>query len=527
MTKSSKNSSVLLNKKLIAIGTASNLATKVLNITVLVWLNRYLLKKIGADEYSLYPVTLALMSFGPILTTLLNSGLGRYAVSAYAKDDEEEVTTLVSTMFPPLVGIGFLVTLAGLVVAWQIEKILTIKPEQLSDVRWMVGLMFVTLAIRFPFAPFGTGIFMRQRYDLDNLISVGCDLLRIGLLLVLLTVGGPRVLWVVVAMSVADWTRLFIRNRISRRFVPALCFRLKSIEWSRAREILAFGSWSVLGKAVDTIRTSADPLILNRWAGSFEVSCFYLGSMVVNQIASTAGMVLAPLQPALIAMDALQDEKRLRRTFLMSGRYGLWAAMMVAVPLIVFHKEVITLYVGSVFEKAGTVMMLLLLMIPIGFAIVLLQNLVFAKAKVRRVAINETVVQLANLLLTLFLVGRLKWGAVGSAAATLITNGLGAVFLAWPLALSLADVSFKRWFKETLLPGLVPAMGTILFLEMGRAFYPPGGWIMLGAYALCGGLINLFLILKIMQSGDRELLDQVTRKLRAFVSSRGMRPLKT
>ena len=518
MTKTSNNSRVLLNKKLIAIGTASNLATKVLNITVLVWLNQYLLRKIGADEYSLYPVTVALMAFGPILTTLLNSGLGRYAVSAYAKDDEEEVTTLVSTMFPPLVGIGVLVTLAGVIVAWQVDRILSIKPEQVSEVRWMVGLMFATLAIRFPLAPFSTGMFMRQRYDLDNLISVGCDLLRIGLLLALITACGPRIVWVVLAMSIADWTRLLIRNTISRRFVPALRFRMSSIEWSRAREILAFGSWSLLGKAADTIRTSADPLILNRWAGSFEVSCFYIGSMVASQIASTSGIVLTPLQPALIAMDATQDEKRLRSTFLRSGRYGLWAAMLIAAPLIVFHREVITLYVGSTFAKAGTVMVMMLMLLPIAFAGVLSPNLAFAKAKVRRMAINDTITQVANLLLTLFLVGGMKWGAVGSATATLITNGLGGVFLYWPLGLRLADVSLRRWLKETLLPGLIPALGTIIFLELVRAAHPPNGWIMLGGYALFGILFYLGLVIRIMRPTDRNLVKLAITSMRRLIA---------
>jgi O-antigen/teichoic acid export membrane protein len=521
VSNSSKNSKDLLNKNLIAIGTASNIATRILNITVLVWLNQYLLKQIGPDEYSLYPVTVSLMAFGPILTTLLNSGLGRYAVSAYAKDDEEEVTRLVSTMFAPLVGIALLVTVLGFVIAGNLERILTIQADKLSDARWMVSFMFVTLAIRFPLAPFSTGMSMRQRYDLDNLVFVACEFLRIGLLLSLIRLFGAKVLWVVVAMSAADWVRLLLRNAVSRRLVPCLRFDRHMIKWSRAKEILSFGSWAVLGKTVDTIRTSADPLILNRWANNFEVSCFHLGSVVASQITSAANMILSPLQDALIAMDALDDDERIRETYIKSGRYALWAAMLIAVPLMVFHREVITLYVGETYQKAGTVMMIMMFLLPVGYAGISLYNIAYAKARINQTSLTDTLIQVANLALTLYLVRTLHWGAIGSASATLVTNGLGGMLLFWPLGLKLSHTPARRWFRETLRPGLTPAICTVLLLLLCRSYWIPDTWIELFLVCAIGGLAYVTALALCMSGVERRALVAWCSRMRAKLHRAG------
>lgn len=520
MSSESKSDRVIISKRLLAVNMASSVAAKILNITVLVWLNQYLLKQIGAEEYSLYPVTISIMAFGPLLSAILTSGLGRYTLNAYARDDDEEVTRIVSTMFPILLGVGVLVAASGWWMAANIERVLSINPPQLKDARWMIGLMFLSLAIRLPLAPFGTGLFIRQRFVLDNLISVGSEFLRIGLLLLLIFLLEARVIWVVVAMTAAELSRLLIRQVISRKLVPSLRFSPKLIEWNRSRELISFGSWNLVAKTADTIRTSADPLILNKMAGAFEVSCFYLGSTVSSQINQAAALVLQPVLPTLVTMDALEDKKRLRSAFLRSGRYGVWVAMLIAGPLIVFHREVIALYVGEAYAKAGTVMMLLLLLVPMIFSAVLLPSLAFAKAQVRRLAIYEMIFQSANLILTLFLVGGLKWGAVGSATATLVTTTLGGLFLTVPLALKLADVSLRKWLSETFYPGIVPAAGTMLLLEAARIAHSPDGWIMLGTYALCGGILNLGLIVRVMNPADREFLDRGVGKLRNLVLSR-------
>ena len=67
---------------MVLINSASSLVTRMLSISVLIWLQQYLLKRITPEEYSLLPVLYSVMMFAPLITTILISGLGRYIAEA-------------------------------------------------------------------------------------------------------------------------------------------------------------------------------------------------------------------------------------------------------------------------------------------------------------------------------------------------------------------------------------------------------------------------------------------------------------
>ena len=80
------SANVEISKRLVFINSASSLLAKVLNVSILVWLQQYLLRRISTEEYSLYPILMAVMLLVPLLTTILISGLSRYIVEAYARE---------------------------------------------------------------------------------------------------------------------------------------------------------------------------------------------------------------------------------------------------------------------------------------------------------------------------------------------------------------------------------------------------------------------------------------------------------
>ena len=192
------NSQVEISKRLVFINSVSSLVSRVLNVSVLIWMYQYLLLQISVEEYSLLPVLGSVMMFAPLLTMVLTGGLGRYIVEAYAKGDERRITQIVSTMFPLLLSTGFAFLALGWLFSWYIDRILTISPERLWDARVMMGLMMFSAAIRLPLTPFGIGLYVRQKFVLMNLIKVGQELLQIALLFVLLVGVSTRVLWVIV-----------------------------------------------------------------------------------------------------------------------------------------------------------------------------------------------------------------------------------------------------------------------------------------------------------------------------------------
>ena len=84
-----------------AINSASSVLAKIVNMTVLLWVYQYLLKRIPAEEFAVLPVVTAIMVFAPLFFSFFTGGISRYVVEAYAKGDFERVTRIVSSIFPP------------------------------------------------------------------------------------------------------------------------------------------------------------------------------------------------------------------------------------------------------------------------------------------------------------------------------------------------------------------------------------------------------------------------------------------
>ena len=97
---------------------------------------------------------------------------------------------------------GVVVLALGWFAAWHIDVLLKIKPEYLNDARLMMALVVFSTAIRLPLAVFSCGFVVRQKLMLQDMIDVGCQAVRIGLLFALLFGVGAKVLWVTVALVV-------------------------------------------------------------------------------------------------------------------------------------------------------------------------------------------------------------------------------------------------------------------------------------------------------------------------------------
>jgi len=512
---------VEISKKLILINSASSLLTRMLSISVLVWLQQYLLDRVGVEEYSIMYVLYQVMMFTPLFTTVLTSGIGRYITEAYAQGDDKRVAQIVSTMFPILCAAGLILLAGGWAFAWHVDSFLKISPERVRESQIMMALLVFPAATSLVFAPFEVGFFVRQKFVLQNLLNVSIELIRLTILFTLLFSVSTRVMWVVVASVSSAVLGQIASVIISTRLLPVLRFRVSEIYWPIARELTGFGSWNFLSQLSNTIRTSADALILNRLGTPLDVANFQLGSLPMKHTQATVISVRGALQPSLTALHGTGDTARLGRVYLKGGRYGLWGIQLLVWPLIIFSTEIYTLYVGAEFSDAAIVMVLLLLTFPMAYGNMMLPQIATATGEIKFQALCTLALHATNLALTFYLVGYLKMGAVGSAFATFLASLLYNPLLLWPLGLRLAHVRWKTWLRETMLPGFVPSFPGIACWMLYKWFFNPSTWLSVGIGAMIGGVVYMVTLYYLcLQGDDRVYLDKIKRKIVGLVSGR-------
>ncbi len=510
-----------IRKGTVAINAASSVLRKGLVLGILVWAQQYLLRRNTPEEYALLPVLTSLMVFLPLLSTLVSSGLRRYVTEAYARGETGRVTELVSTIFPMVFGIAMVILLVGGTVAWYVGDLLTIDAAQLGQARGMFLMLVVSACLRVAFAPFGLGFDLRQKFLMRNLVSLGSELLRVGLLIALFRIS-PRVMWVVVSGLGSTIAELVVVAWLSRRLVPELVFRPKLFRRASARSVISFGGWTVLNQVALLIREAADPLILNKLSNPVQVNSFHMGALFDRHIRATFLEASATAQPAVTAMHATDQADRLRRAYFRVSRYSLWILLFFSIPMIVYRDEIYALYLRerySTYASAAIVMALLLSRAVVIFPNSVLGMVAAAKEEVRAVAIRACVVSAANLALTFYFVGVLDMGAVGSALATVLVTFIGAPTLNWPLGLRLTGSTFRDWWRASVWPGFLPGLCAGPIWLGAHALFSVRGWSGLGAHVLAGALVyGLALLLFAASRAERADLARLWRnRIRSLV----------
>lgn len=509
---------VPISKRLFLINSTSQILTRLLYVTVIFWTIQHLVKRVPPEEYALLPVMMALLLVIPLLQSLLSGGLSRYVTEAYAKDDQQRVTELTSTVIPVLVLAGILVALLGLLATWQVQWLLQIEPARVGDARFMVMLLTLSAAVSLPLSAYTVGLIVRQQFVVQNLLQLASTVLRIVLLVVLLLGVGPQVKWVVLAQVAGNISLVLAKVFVSRRLIPALRFRRTCINWSLAREVYTYNGWNSLIGVSILIRDSTDVFLLKWLATPVAVGAFDLGGLVDRELRRLSSFASEPMQPALTAMHSQDRLDRLANAFLRGGRVGLWAVLAPAVLIAVFRNELYQAYLGKrfgMYAQCTLVVTLLFTTYPTFYARWMLHKIGAARAQLRAIAVWTVVMNAFNLGLTLYLVGVLDWGAVGSAAGTLISVLVFDFAVFWPMSVQMLTLSWRQFFTANVVPGLAPAAVTGVFCEVLRRWVAPDGLVSLGLCVAAGGVVYVaFLVAFCLLPADRHDLARLRSKLK-------------
>jgi O-antigen/teichoic acid export membrane protein len=310
--------------------------------------------------------------------------------------------------------------------------------------------------------------------------------------------------------------------------IPALRFRRREIQWGRARELLSFGGWSLLGYIALKLREATVMTLLDWYASLADVTIFAFAYLGRRQVDGWMDAMGSSLYSVVTGMHALGAKDRIRSIYLRGGRITLWITLFVAMPAALYARSIMRLYAGEACEEAAVAMVLTLASLPITGGAWMLWQVSNATARVRIPNLYSFSIQLIVIPLVF---GVVHWLRSDPNVPGLVPAGIGLVLFGvgvfpeslvlWPLGLKLADASFRVWAQETLLPGLAPAcLASVVWSALG-VLVAPSSWVALGLCTLAGMVCYALVLLAFcLEPRDREDLATVRAKLKNLVSRR-------
>jgi len=507
------------SQKGLMVNVFSSLLTMFLKISLLVWVNQYLIKRVDPEEYSLLPLVMSLLIFADIFRNMFVDGLGRFMVEADAKKDSSKIQEVVSSMWPILLGMAALFAVIGGTAVWFVDYLLAIEAEFIEQARLMLGILVFSFCLDVILAPFTVGLYVKQKFTRINALTLVVEIVRISIVLSLLFGFGPRVVWLVVASLVAQLITLGVKCFYTRKLLPNAVFKPSLFSPEVAKKVTSFGAWSSIGNLSQFAINTVPFLLLGHFAGAIQVSIFHLGRLPEVNIRKLAIAAVTPVQPLLTSKFATDGESSINEFYYRGGRYHLWATLLLVAPAITFADTVAVLYAGETYVSAGITMLILLSSYPIIWASAMFYRISHATGEVSSYYKCEIIDVIAKILLVVLFVVAFDFGAIGAAIGITSATVLIHFFKIWPQGLKMVSGKWNIFFKEGVIPGCLPFIGALLFCVLIRMTLTPTSWLSLGISA--AGAVSLYALILLVfctDEFDKDVVRKITGKFKRILN---------
>nr|WP_296429922.1 hypothetical protein [Roseovarius sp. BRH_c41] len=492
----------------------ASLLGAILNLIILIWVNQFLLRRVGAEEYSLVPVLTSLMIFGELFRDAFAGGVARFLVAADASGDDTEVARIVSSMLPLLALVALIVATGGGWAVQHIDQLINVDAAHKHSAQIMLSLLVLSLCLEIAASPFSFGLFAKMRFVTLNLVNFGTLLVRIALLLVFLFGIGPQVIWLVVATVLSSLLDLAIRIYFTIRLLPAARFNHRLISRRAVATLLSFSLWTTVQGIGNIVHRATPALFLNHYSNPVDVVSFHLGNLPDLQIRKLISVGARPALPELTSVFVSGRKEALRGLFYRGGRYYLWAALFLPPSLIIFGGPLVTLYVGPNYLDAATVLIWVLGAYPLVWASAMFFQVAYASGEIRAFNILNIIVVLATLAMLWIFIVWLDMGALGAGYAFGIGSGLGHLLIIWPGSLRFIQGSWIDFIRLTLGPGCLPGLIAILICVGWTHSMALDSWAMLGVgFCLASAGYVTTLLVCCLDAQDKVLLGKLKSRL--------------
>jgi membrane protein EpsK len=471
----------------LAVNLITNIGVFGFNVLIGVWYTPYLIRHLGTDAYGIIPLISQITSYMIIVTATLNSATNRYVTIALEQNDDEEANRYFNTA---LFGSALLVLLLIPVAVWaavDLGSIVNIPAGQEAQTRWL----FVCTAAGFFLgalqSPFGVSCFCRNRFDLQNLIGLVQQIVRVGLVVVFFSILAPQIWHVGVAALTAMFFGWGWSIRFWRRLTPTLTISLAHFSRRAFQNLFSMGGWVAVNYLGVILYVSIDLLVVNRMFGT-EAGGRYAAvlqwSTLLRMLVGVVGTIFGP---TMLTYYAQNDFDGL-------CRYGQQAVKLVGLlmglPIALicgFSTPLLQTWLGPTFTDMTWLMTLMTAHLSFNLAVTPLLSVQNVANRVRTPAIVTVIMGFGNLGLAILLAGPMGWGLYGVAAAGAIALTMKN-FVFTPLyAAHILHRRLGEFLHETA-PIIVATVGTAAACKLLSAVWDVSGWFHLAAF---GALVSV------------------------------------
>ena len=409
-------------------------------------------------------------SYFGILDLGVKPTLVRHISHYNAKKRYKDINAVISSAFVIFLGAGLLAGAGMVILGHFAPQLFHIQGDLAPATRtsaWIVGVM---LFLNFPLSAIGGGVLSGlQRYDLGRTSSIFSTTSGAIAIVYLLT-HGYGLIAVVFADQITNLLSWILSVIFAKRIAPYIKLSFKLIRKKVFKEIFKFSGYVFLNEIAAQTIYYADRIVIGIFLGVAPI-VFYEAAYKLYRTSTRIPLLLvSAIMPASSELHAQNRRQDLKRLYLYSTKYVTAFFLMIVIPLIIFARPVLIVWVGKDFAGSAIYIQLFLLYVFFTLNHSSAAQILVGMGKVKQIAQYQVIIAIANLALSIILVKKI--GLLGVILGTTIPFILMEWFYV-KLAFSKLSVNWGEYWNRVLskayIPALIPASA---FFILSRYFQP-------------------------------------------------------
>jgi O-antigen/teichoic acid export membrane protein len=506
-------------KKQLAINLAANVTAFAIQLGINFFLTPYLIRTVGKEAYSFFPLANSIMGYANIITIALNSMASRYITFKLQENDIKGANVYFNSVLTGNTVIAVFLTIPSVFSVIFLDHLLNIPPEVLTEVQVLFALIFAGSLISILASVYGVATFARNRLELSSMRNAESNVIRAVLLVVLFYFFKPSITYIgFVNLAVAIF--LIVMNmKYTRLLLPEISIGRKYFSFSAIKELISSGIWNSLNQLSNVLMSGLDLLIANLFLGAAASGEFAIAKTVPMFFQSFIAVLVGVFVPELMILYAQGKKSEFRVSLNRSMKF---MQILLSIPfgfLIVFGDTFFNLWVpgqNSFLLHQMIILIIAPLVVTTSIETVFHVYTVANKLKIPALALFVTGV--INISLMLVLVKYTKLGIIAIPLVGLIT---GIIKHTTFTPIYAARILNDKWttFYRSILQGVLDFGAVAIIAYLIKRIINPESWTtFIISFILCAFLSLIVNIVITLNRSERAvfqgLITSVFKKFR-------------
>jgi O-antigen/teichoic acid export membrane protein len=473
---------------------------------------------LGTSAYGLWALTTSVTWFFGVLDLGYGGALVKFIAQYRAWRDRSALNEILSTIGTMFAGIGALCFVVTLVIAWRIDSLFNIAPEQVSTARYVLLITGGHLSVRFACSIFGAVVYGFNESYRNDAVSIGTSVViavvNLGVLL-----SGHGLVPLVAATTAVRALSLVAFAWNAYQVYPGLHVRPSLFRRGRLKEVTGFSVYMLVLDWSAKLNYSADALVIGAFLNTAAIAVWTIGQRLAQIAQQITNQLNDTLFPAVVDSDAARHHQRLQLILVQGIKLSLALAAPLCVGLIMLADSLVRVWVGHQFAESVVPLQIMLLVVLVRASTSSATLILKGAGQHKLLAVTNASTAIVNVALSIALIHPL--GLDGVAIGTLIPVTVSSMFVLYPAACRRVGIPVHRSVMEAMWPALWPAAIMAAALWPTRDL-PPANLFQVALWLSAAGLLYAALFIGVA-SGAEERRFYLT-KLRAVLGRRSRIP---